>query len=175
MSTQRAPLVIREPTRLAPAELDALAELLVAVVDDGASIGFLPPLGHHEARDYWARVLKPGTILLLAAADGQIVGSVQLFLELRPNGRHRAEVGKLMVHPSARRRGLGRQLMLSIEQVARREQRSLLVLDTRQGDPSNALYRSLGYIEVGAIPRYARSADGSLAGTVYYYKGLAGP
>src|SRR5688572_1396790 len=85
------------------AELAAeLAELLIAVVDDGASIGFLPPVGRGEAEGYWATVPGPGVVLLVAEQDGRIEGSVQLHLASRANGRHRAEVAKLMVHPRAR-------------------------------------------------------------------------
>jgi ribosomal protein S18 acetylase RimI-like enzyme len=88
------------------------------------------------------------------------------------NGSHRAEIAKLMVHPEARRQGLGRLLMETAEARARVEQRSLLVLDTRLGDPSNQLYLSMEYIEAGRIPAYARSANGELSATVYYYKQL---
>ena len=75
-----------------------------------------------------------------------------------------------MVHRAARRQGIGRALMQAVEEDARRLARTTLVLDTREGDPSERLYRSLGYIYVGAIPRYARSADGSLDATALYYK-----
>jgi ribosomal protein S18 acetylase RimI-like enzyme len=75
-----------------------------------------------------------------------------------------------MVLPSAQRQGLGRALMLRLESEARARGRSLLVLDTREGDPSNALYRELGYQEAGRIPAYARSASGQLDATVIYYK-----
>ncbi|MCC7369157.1 MAG: GNAT family N-acetyltransferase [Chloroflexi bacterium] len=164
---------IREANTLSQAEYDQLAELLVAVVDDGASIGFLPPLAPAEADAYWRGVLGPNTVLLLAEEDGAIIGSAQLHLEPRANGNHRAEVAKVMVSPKARRRGLGRALMVRLEDVARRDGRSLLVLDTRDGDPSNDLYRSMGYLDVGKIPGYARSAGGSLHATVFYYKTLA--
>jgi len=164
---------IREAPSLTPAEYAQLEELLVAVVDDGASIGFLPPLARDVAAAYWRGVFGPGVLLLLAVDEGRIVGSVQLHLCLRPNGAHRAEVAKLMVHPSARRRGIARQLLDRLEGVARREARSLLVLDTREGDPSNDLYRRLGYVERGRIPRYVVSEDGSFAATVLYSKDLA--
>jgi ribosomal protein S18 acetylase RimI-like enzyme len=163
---------ILELTQLDPSLIESLTDLLVAVVGEGASIGFLPPLTREEGRAYWQHVLSPGTVLLVAEGDGRIVGSAQLHLELRANGRHRAEVAKLMVHPDARRRGLARQLMHALEAAACREQRSLLVLDTRDGDPSNALYRSLGYVEVGRVPHYARSANGALDASVFYYKEL---
>lgn len=77
-----------------------------------------------------------------------------------------------MTHPNHRRHGIGRLLMQSAEQRARLEGRSLLVLDTREGDPSNHLYTSLGYINAGRIPDYARSANGQLDATMIYYKQL---
>ena len=71
------------------------------------------------------------------------------------------------------RQGIARRLMERLEAAAREDGRRLLALDTHQGDPSNERYRSPGYREVGRIPRYARSADGRLEATVYYYKELA--
>ena len=172
MSGKAGGVAIRAASQLQAGEIRQLGELLVAVVDDGASIGFLPPLDPEEARRYWSGVLGPGVVLLVAEQDGRIVGSGQLHLEQRANGRHRAEVAKLMVHPSARRRGLGLRLMEQLETLARQAGRTLLVLDTREGDPSNRLYRSLGYLEAGRIPRYARSANGELHTSVFYYKEL---
>jgi ribosomal protein S18 acetylase RimI-like enzyme len=161
---------IRVATALQSGEQEQLVDLLVAVVDDGASVGFLPPLERDEAAAYWSTVLGPDVVLLLAERSGRIVGTAQLQLASRPNGRHRAEVAKVMVLPSAQRQGLGRALMLRLESEARERGRTLLVLDTREGDPSNVLYQDLGYQEGGRIPGYARSASGELDGTVIYYK-----
>jgi ribosomal protein S18 acetylase RimI-like enzyme len=152
--------------------LTGLSDLLIKVVDDGASIGFLPPLQLDTAVDYWKEVIKPGVILWLAVCDGIIVGTVQLHLALKQNGSHRAEVAKLMVDPAFRRKGIAQKLMQTAEDIARSEGRSLLILDTRTGDSSNILYKSRGYIEVGQIPNYARSANGQLQGTSFYYKQL---
>jgi GNAT superfamily N-acetyltransferase len=159
----------------AAAERPALVALLRDAVDGGASIGFLPPLGEAEAGAYWDGVVDAmgdGAHVLLVARDaaGAIVGSAQLELALRANARHRAEVSKVMVHRAARRRGLGRALMLAIEGHARRLGRTTLVLDTRQGDPSEELYRGLGWTPAGAIPCYAASSDGTLHTTALYYK-----
>jgi len=153
----------------------ALVALLQDVVDGGASVGFMAPLGADEAAAYWdsvAAVLKGGgrRLWIARAADGGIAGTVQLDLAGPANGRHRAEVIKLMVVSSARRRGIGRALMEAAEAEARRLGRTTLVLDTRQGDPSEALYRGMGWQAVGTIPRYARSADGTLHTTAFYYK-----
>jgi ribosomal protein S18 acetylase RimI-like enzyme len=163
---------IREATSLSDIEYAQLVELLVAVVDGGAAISFLPPLAPSAAEAYWRGVLDPSRVLLVAEDEGRIVGSAQLHLVTWPNGPHRADVAKVMVHPSARRRGIARALMERLERVARREGRTLLVLDTREGDPSNSLYTQAGFQEVGRIPGYALNGDGTLHATVYYYKAL---
>ncbi len=147
-----------------------LSDLLIRVVEDGASIGFLPPLKRSEALAYWESVLSPDVILLVAKRNDKIVGSAQLHLCTKPNGRHRAEIAKVMTHPDYRRNGIGRLLMQQIEERAKREGRSLLVLDTREGDPSNYLYTSLGFLQAGRIPAYAKSANGELHATILYYK-----
>lgn len=149
-----------------------LAELLIYVVADGASVGFLAPLSRDEALDYWDHVLGPDVLLWAAAINGKVVGTVQLHLAIKANGAHRAEVAKLMVHPGYRKKGIGRRLMERVERAALEARRSLLILDTREGDPSNLLYQSLGYRAAGRIPGYARSSDGRLEATVFYYKQL---
>ena len=155
---------------------DDLTDLLIDAVDSGASVGFLPPLAPDAAREYWRDVfadIEAGRRLLLAAVDGgRIVGAVQLELATRPNAVHRAEVQRLLVHRSARRRGYGEALMHRLESVARERGRSLLVLDTRYGDPAELLYLKLGYTRGGIIPAYARSASGSLDSTAFYYRQL---
>jgi acetyltransferase len=168
--------------RLAPEEIQmrisSLIELLRDVVDDGASVGFLPPLSSVEARTYWEGVLEAvrdgSKVILVAEDDARVVGTAQLGLEQRTNQRHRAEVMKLLVHAGARRQGIGRALMERLEVEARGLGRTTLVLDTREGDPSNALYQSLGWKLVGPIPQYCRNADGTLAATMIYYKLLEG-
>lgn len=153
----------------------ALVALLRDAVDSGASLGFLPPLAPDTARAYWRTVIaevEAGSRVLLAARSTgtAIVGSAQLELAMRENGRHRAEVAKVMVLGNARRQGVGRALMLAAEDHARRLGRTTLVLDTRAGDPSERLYASVGWQRAGEIPRYAQSAGGALHATAFYYK-----
>lgn len=156
----------------------ALARLLQEVVQDGASIGFLPPLTLADALAYWRGValsLQRGERLLwLALAHTEqgvnLLGTVQLALCNKANGRHRAEVEKLMVAPHARGLGIGRALMTALEQAASQAGRSLLVLDTRVGDVASLLYLGLGYQGAGQIPAFAINGDGSLAATQFFYK-----
>ncbi|QIW19252.1 GNAT family N-acetyltransferase [Bacillus thuringiensis] len=151
-------------------DMEELSKLLKTVVDDGASIGFLPPLEQIESTKYWETVLAPEVILYVAKINNEVAGSIQLHLVTKPNGIHRAEICKLMTHPNFRRNGIGRSLMQKAEERAKQENRSLIVLDTREGDPSNRLYKSLDYKEVGKIPEYAISLNGNLDATVIYYK-----
>ena len=159
--------------RSARAKLDDLIDLLQDAVDSGASVGFLPPLLPDVASDYWHSVLTDldaGHRILLGAMDGsKLVGSAQLELARKPNASHRAEVQRLLVLQSARRQGIGEELMRRLHELAREHGRTLLVLDTRAGDPSELLYQKLGYTRAGVIPGYARSADGALDATAFYY------
>jgi len=120
--------------------------------------------------------LRDGSRVLVVArgAGGELLGTAQLDLCARPNGRHRAEVVKVIVHTKARRRGIGRALMLALEDEARRQGRGTLVLDTRRGDPAERLYAGVGYTLAGVIPAYARSAGGALEPSAFYYKLLEG-
>ncbi|MBP6209052.1 MAG: GNAT family N-acetyltransferase [Anaerolineales bacterium] len=159
--------------------LDELVNLLQDSVLNGASIGFLLPISHEDAVNYWREVTSAlqtsYRIMLAAKAEERIVGSIQLDLASRPNGSHRAEVIKLMVHSSWRNQGIGQALLQAIEQEAQKAGRTTLVLDTREGDPSERLYLKTGYIRAGIIPEYARSTDGALHTTVFMYKLLQAP
>lgn len=154
--------------------LDPLNELLNDSVASGASVGFLPPLTQQQVSSYWQSVEQSldsnERLLLVAEEHGELLGAVQLSLCDKANGSHRAEVEKLMVHTRARGRGIAKQLMSALEQQAKLHHRSLLVLDTREGDTASFLYPKLGYTEVGRIPDFALSADGQLDGTIYFYK-----
>ncbi len=164
-------VVIEQVNSIEP-YLDEMSDMLIQIVDAGASIGFLPPLEYKEAVAYWEQVVQPATLLYIAKINDVIAGTIQLHLCTKPNGDHRAEVAKLMVHLDYRRHGIARLLMEHVEQQARLAQRILLVLDTRDGDPSNRLYQSLGYSQAGQIPNYAKSGTGSLDATNLYYKNL---
>jgi GNAT superfamily N-acetyltransferase len=147
-------------------------------VHAGASISFIHPFPVEEAQSFWRDTILPEIRrgrrrMLVARCANEIVGTVQLVPATPPNQRHRADVVKLMVHPKARRRGIARALMTAIEDVARTEGRTLLTLDTRTGDSGEPLYRSLGYLMVGVIPRYSRAADSpELEAASFLYKEL---
>ena len=178
-------LVIEEwrPDRLDAAaverDLDMLGEALHAVIHAGAGLSFVVPFPLDEARAFWSGKVLPavraGTRrVVVARAEGRIVGTVQIDLAVPPNQQHRAEVTKLLVHPAARRRGIARLLMVALETLALAAGRTLLTLDTVTGSGAEPLYVSLGYVPVGIIPRYARSSlSTDLDSTTIMYKELA--
>lgn len=165
-------VTVRRIDALDGAQIEQLSDILVGVVNAGASVGFLPPLDRDEAIDYWKQVLGPSTVLLIAERDGRIVGTGQLDLAMRANGRYRAEVCKVLVHPDEQGKGIGKALMQALEEEAHREGRTLLHLDTNEDDKSNRLYLSAGYTQIGTIPNWAIGGDGKLHGTTFYYKVL---
>ena len=78
MATPGEPFRLRQLTQLPEAELTQLSELLIDAVENGASVGFMPPLAPAAARAYWAAVPGPDVVLLVAEGERGIVGTVQL-------------------------------------------------------------------------------------------------
>jgi GNAT superfamily N-acetyltransferase len=167
------------------AAIPGLASLLVDAVEGGASVNFVAGVTEDEASAWWtARIpdVADGTTTAFVARSagthiansGEIVGSTLLIRSPNPNAPHRAEIGKVIVHRSARRRGVGRALMDAAEGRARADGRWLLILDTQAGSAADALYRSMGWQELGTMPNHAYRADGVLAPTTYFWKDLRG-
>jgi GNAT superfamily N-acetyltransferase len=157
-------------------KLDALARVLVDCVAGGASVSYLAPFSHEQARsafEGFGDEVEQGRRLLLAAfADGDLVGTVQVILALPPNQPHRAEIAKLLVHRSARRRGVAQLLMEHAESEARAAGKSLLVLDTVTGGDAERLYERLRWRRVGVIPGYALYPDRRPCDTTIFWKSL---
>jgi len=159
------------------AHADELAEVLRDCVLNGASVGFELPCPHQEALSFWLGLLpslERGERRMFVVRDeaGVICGTVQLVLAGMPNGRHRAEISKMLVHSRMRRQGIAQALMLHAEAVAHTERRTLIVLDTCTGYGAERMYRKLGYQECGIIPDYATMPDGTLGSTTFMYKQL---
>jgi GNAT superfamily N-acetyltransferase len=176
MKTQ--PWSLRRLHVVDPAQIDALADVLIDCVDGGASVSFMHPLTRERATAFWRRVadgVATGARALLVAEDAQgICGTVQLVLDQPDNQPHRADVAKMLVHRRARRQGLGAALVQAAEAVALDCGRTLLVLDAVTGGDAARMYARLGWIRVGDIPRYALMPQGEPCSTTFFYRDLAG-
>lgn len=154
--------------------LAALTEVLQGCVADGASVGFIDAGDRAVMERFWQdkifSLASGDNQLLVARQQGVIVATVMVGFSAMPNGRHRAEISKLLVHPDARRQGIARRLMQQAEQLAIEQGKTLLVLDTRSGDVATDLYLSMDWQIAGSIPLYAESTEGALDATTVMYK-----
>lgn len=161
---------------VAERDLDDLAALLVATVEEGGSVSFMQPLSPGDARAFWAATLEdadPRAIFLAIREAGRIVATVQMHPAWAPNQPHRADVAKLLVHPRARRNGYGRALMADLERRALEAGFTLLTLDTVRDGAAEKLYEQGGWTRAGVIPGYALDPGGVLCDTVIFFKQLA--
>jgi GNAT superfamily N-acetyltransferase len=153
--------------------LDALAQLLLDAHASGMALGLAAPLAAEGARAAYAaaaRRLTPGERLLLAAFDGEeLVGAVQLDRAEASNGRHRAEVRRLVVRADRRGAGVGRALLEAVVEEARGLGLRLLWLSTHEGTDADRIYERLGWTRAGVIPDYAELPTGELAANAFYF------
>jgi GNAT superfamily N-acetyltransferase len=159
----------------AAACVEPLADVLIDCVEGGASVGFMLPLPRAKAVVFWQGVadgVARGERVLLVAEDTarRIVGTVQLILSLPDNQPHRGDVAKMLVHSSARRRGIAQRLLAAAEDAARAESRCVLVLDAVTGGDAERLYERHGWQRVGGVPKYALMPGGGFCGTTFFYK-----
>jgi ribosomal protein S18 acetylase RimI-like enzyme len=158
-------------------DVEGLAEVLIDVVEGGASVGFMLPIGRERAEAFWASMLDSasrGERIVYVAEDSntdQVVGTAQVILTAPENQPHRGEIAKMLVRRHARRRGIGEALMRVAEAAALEAGKTLLVLDTASAD-AERLYERLGWQRVGRIPNYALWPEGGFVHTIVYYKDL---
>jgi GNAT superfamily N-acetyltransferase len=169
-----------EIRRLDPDEVHEHVEALAAVLHDcvtgGASVGYMAPFSLDDARAAFTvfadEAARRRRLILAAFAGNELVGTVQVVLALPANQPHRGEIARMLVHRSARRRGVARLLMERAEAEARAEGRTLLVLDAVTGGDAARLYDRLGWTTVGVIPDYALYPDGRPCDTTVFWKAL---
>ena len=161
------------------ATINALSDVLIDCVKGGASISFMHPLSKSKAEQFWIDALtraERNERVILVAEDSnhqQIIGCVQLIVDLPENQPHRADVSKVLVHSNYRNQGIASQLMAELEHTAHKLQKLLLVLDTTTGSAAEKLYTKLGWQKVGDIPNFALLPNGELSGTTVFYRQLA--
>jgi GNAT superfamily N-acetyltransferase len=162
----------------ARAALDGLADVLIDCVEGGASVSFMLPMPRDKSLAFWRGVAEStarGERVLLVAVDagGEILGTAQLVTAQPENQPHRADVAKVLVKRTARRRGIAQRLMAAIEDEARRAGKTCLVLDTVTGGDAERLYARAGWTRVGVVPDYALMPTGEPCATTYFFKHVA--
>ena len=62
--------------------------------------------------------------------------------------------------------------MAALDDIARAEGKTVLVLDTVTGGDAERLYTRAGWQRVGVVPNYALMPDGAPCGTTFFCKEL---
>lgn len=140
--------MIQQASREDFPEILNLQFLAFGEVTKRLGLGSIPPLEQtledlqEEARH---------SVLLKYTENGCITGSVRGCLD----GKDVCHVGKLIVDPDCRNRGIGRQLMLALEEHFRGKAAGYLLFTSADTPETLHLYRKLGYTE-----QYRKTAKG---------------
>jgi GNAT superfamily N-acetyltransferase len=115
--------------------LPSIARLhATCITTDHTLATFLPPLSHDKilaSWGEWSSQVEAGTRVIVVQLTGdddeEVAGVASLYMPETETGRHRCEVGRLLVSPELRKRGLARKLMGVLEEVARGRGRWMVV------------------------------------------------
>ncbi len=135
------------------------------------------PIEDDKIDRYWsgvARELESGERELLAAfSEGQVVGSVQIAYEKAESVRHRADLQKLFVLRTHRRRGIARSLL--IEALSRMPALGLAMytITTLADSSADLLVSSLRFTRFGVMPHYGVTPEGKLHDASMHYISVA--
>ena len=142
------------PYRLEPARLGDAA-LLAAMSQAHVETGLRPAWGATRIR--W-HVRDAESVVLTARLAATVAG----FAIMR-YGDDVAHLNLLAVEPAHRRRGIARALVQWLEESALTAGTFIIGLELRAGnEPARALYRALGYRELGQIPGYYQGVESAI-------------
>lgn len=90
---------------------------------------------------------------LVAVSGGVVIGTATVTRKAHPLEAHRAELTSLVVHPDYQRRGIARRLVEESKTYAKNMGIEILEISCRGGEAAETVYRRLGFIEWGRLPR----------------------
>jgi len=169
-------VAVERLTQYSGTDLDDLCEATESAIVEGGGFGWLKVPARQVLENYWKGVLLvPERRLVVGRLDGVVAGSVQLSRAPR-NNEAQAFAGTitgLFVAPWARGRGIGRDIVAEVEELARELGIAVLNLDLRDTQRAAIrLYENLGYQRWGTHPCYAQ-VDGRTVPGHYYFKRTA--
>ncbi|RXZ81514.1 GNAT family N-acetyltransferase [Paenibacillaceae bacterium] len=135
------------------------AQLYQELVSKGAAIGWVDPPSTEEVTCLLRELAiasDKGNACLIAAWVGSDLAGIGCWRRYnRPTHRPHADIEKVAVDPRYQGHGLGRRLMNHLISAAVDAGIEVLTIDFR-GDNERAakLYKSLGFIEYGRLPRF---------------------
>lgn len=164
-------LSVERAEHLNEADLADLAEATDAAIIEGGGFGWIEPQGRAALERHFRGVLLvPERELFVARLDGHAVGSALLVRPPRHNEAQAfaATLTHAYIAPYARGFGLARMLVRTVEERAAALGHRVLNLDVRETQATAiALFESLGYLQWGTHPFYARVRGQTVAGRFY--------
>jgi GNAT superfamily N-acetyltransferase len=147
-----------------PDDADDLFAAYTEIVDSGAGFPHEPPLSREAFDDYW---IAHSSAVWIARVDGELVGAYYIKPNFVGRASHIANAGYFVL-ASHRGRGIGRTMVGHSLGEARRHGFDAMQFNlVFESNPARALYRRLGFQEVGRIPA---AVDGEDA--VIYWRSL---
>ena len=119
----------------------------VAAIAELEKVCFNDPWPDQSIR---SELTNPLSLWLVAMADGEVAGYVgsQTVID-------ESDVMSVAVAPKHRRKGLARELFLTLENLLKEKKSHSLTLEVRaSNEAAQALYAGLGYVQVGRRPNY---------------------
>jgi ribosomal protein S18 acetylase RimI-like enzyme len=164
-------LAVERAERLSEADLADLAEATDAAIIEGGGFGWVEPQGRAALERHFRGVLLvPERELFVARLDGHPVGSALLVRPPRNNEAQAfaATLTHAYIAPYARGFGLARLMVQKVEERAAAVGHRVINLDVRETQSTAiALFESLGYVQWGSHPYYARVRGQTVAGLFY--------
>ena len=148
-----------------------LARLHAEAMAAGMALGATPETDLEAL--HRGALAEAGRVVLVAEADGDLVGMAHLAPSGAANAPHRAEVQRVAVAERVRGGGVGRRLMAAVEEAAVERGLTLLWLTTHEGSEACAFYEAVGYTKLGIMPGYSRRPDGTVSSGAFYFRELA--
>ena len=132
------PVTIEEAREVTPALVEAFARMIPQLSSSS------PPPGAAELDEM---VGAPGTHVLVAVEDGEILGSLTLVIFRIPTGM-RAWIEDVVVDDAARGKGVGEAINRFALDLARREGCKTVDLTSRPSrEAANRLYQRIGFVQ----------------------------
>ncbi|KAI9720135.1 MAG: hypothetical protein M1828_005781 [Chrysothrix sp. TS-e1954] len=155
---------------------------IACIEQDKLVAQFLPPLNRSKLEQHWAthaQHTKSGAKKIIMqfapAADGtkELAGFVMLARDPTETGQYRGDIRYLLVSPSHRRKGIAARLMTRLEEIAKAEACTKLILGTEQGSTAEMVYPRLNYTKLCVIPDYCVSpVDNKEINQTLFFKDL---
>lgn len=114
---------------------------------------------------------QKSSVRLVAEVEGRVAGTALLTRNAHALFAHRAQLEDVVVQGGYQRRGIARRLVEDCCNQARAMDVEILETSCRAGTPAEEVYRRLGFIEYGRLPRgIVEPWSGRAFDQVYFYR-----